>query len=182
MKKELEGLTVAILVTNGFEELEMTEPRKALDEAGAKTVLISPERSKVRAWINNDWSNEYAVDLQLDKANPADYDALVLPGGQINPDVLRLLPQAINFIASFGKAGKPIGAICHGPWTLINAKLVNGKTMTSWPSLRVDLENAGALWVDKEVVTDGKLVTSRKPDDLPFFNEAIIKLFKQSVQ
>jgi protease I len=180
MLKELTGYTVAILVANGFEESEMTKPRQALDDAGAKTVLISPERTTVRSWVHGNWSKEYKVDLHLDNANAADYDALVLPGGQMNPDFLRLKPQAIDFIAQFGKAGKPIAAICHGPWTLINAGLVKGKTVTSWPSIRIDLENAGAKWIDKEVVIDDKLITSRKPDDIPFFNEAIIKMLKQS--
>ncbi len=180
MQKELEGYKVAILVANGFEELEMTKPREALDKAGAKTVLISPEKNTVRSWINGNWSASYPVDLALDAANAADYDALLLPGGQMNPDFLRLSPKAIDFIAQFGKAKKPIAAICHGPWTLINANLVKGKTMTAWPSLEVDLENAGAKWVDKEAVTDGLLVTSRKPDDIPYFNEAMLTLFKNS--
>lgn len=180
MKKELEGYKVAILVANGFEELEMTKPREALDKAGAKTVLISPEKNTVRSWVNGNWSASYPVDLTLDAAHAANYDALLLPGGQMNPDFLRLNPKAIDFIAQFGKAGKPIAAICHGPWTLINAGLVKGKTVTSWPSIKVDLENAGAKWIDKEVVVDGKLVTSRKPDDIPYFNEAMLKVFEQA--
>lgn len=180
MAQDLKGLTIAILVANGFEELEMTQPREAFEKAGAKTILISPEKKTVKSWINGNWSASYPVDLQLDAANPADYDALHLPGGQMNPDFLRLLPKAIDFIAQIGKAGKPIAAICHGPWTLIDARLVKGKTMTAWPSLKVDLENAGATWVDKEVVTDGLLVTSRKPEDIPFYNEAAIALFKKA--
>ncbi|MGE0009415.1 MAG: type 1 glutamine amidotransferase domain-containing protein [Candidatus Babeliales bacterium] len=180
MKQNLKEYKVAILVAPGFEESEMTKPRQVLDDAGAKTMLISPESKSVYSWSTNDWSKSYTVDLQLDMANPGDYDALLLPGGVINPDKLRLNKNAIDFIARFGEMDKPIAAICHGPWTLIDAGLVNGKTLTSWPSIRIDLENAGAKWVDKEVVIDGKLVTSRKPEDIPFFNEAMLKVFTQN--
>lgn len=180
MLQNLKGLTIAILVANGFEEQEMTKPREALNAAGAKTVLISPEKKEVKAWIHGNWSNTYPVDLALDDAKASDYDALLLPGGQINPDVLRMNPKAVSFVAEFGKAGKPIAAICHGPWTLINALLVKGKTVTSWPSIKIDLENAGAHWVDKEVVTDGQLVTSRKPEDIPAFNKAMLELFAKA--
>lgn len=176
----LEKYKVAILVANGFEESELAKPRQALDQAGALTRIISPEKNVVRSWIHGNWSNDYAVDVHLDEANPSDYDALLLPGGVMNPDKLRLYPEAINFIKKIGNAGKPIAAICHGPWTLINAGLVKGKMVTSWPSIRIDLENAGANWVDREVVVDDRIVTSRKPDDIPAFNEAMIKLFTQA--
>jgi protease I len=176
MSTSLENYKVAILVANGFEEFEMTKPRTALNEAGAVTHVISPEKKSVRSWINNNWSNVYDVDIHLDSADSSRYDALLLPGGVINPDILRLHPKAINFIAKIGEAKKPIAAICHGPWTLINAGLVKGKTVTSWPSIRIDLENAGATWVDKEAVVDDKLVTSRQPDDIPAFNKAMIEL------
>jgi protease I len=181
MEKKLAGLKVAILVADGFEQSEMVEPRKALDEAGAKTFLISPAWPKVKSWADKQWREEYAVDVPLNKANPDDYDALLLPGGVINPDILRTLPEAIEFIKKIFAAGKPIGAECHGPWTLINAQAVKGHTMTSWPALEVDLTNAGAHWVDKETVTDKKLVTSRKPADIPVFNKAMIELFAKSL-
>ena len=174
---KLEGKRVAILVENGFEEVEMTEPRKALDEAGAKTVLISPQSGVVKSWSTKDWGKTYQIDLELKQAKPEDYDALVLPGGVMNPDKLRGLPEAIAFIASFVKAGKPIAAICHGPWTLIDAGAVKGKTMTSWPTLKTDLVNAGARWVDEECVESENLVTSRKPDDLPAFNRTMLARF-----
>lgn len=180
MNQELKGLKVAILVANGFEQSEMTEPRKALDNAGAKTVLISPEKGAVTGWHHNNWAAEFPVDVELDKANAADYHALLLPGGVINPDKLRLQPKAIEFIKQIGKAGKPIASICHGPWTLINAELVKGKTMTSWSSIKIDLINAGANWVDRIAVTDGNLVTSRKPEDIPGFNKAMIELFAKA--
>lgn len=170
---------VAILVANGFEQVEMTEPRKALDAHGMITKLISPEKNKVKAWNNGNWSDEFKVDFQLDNANAADYDALLLPGGVMNPDKLRTIEKAVEFVKEFVDAKKPIAAICHGPWTLINARGVKGHTMTSWPSLEADLTNAGAKWVDKEVVTDGNLVTSRKPADIPAFNKAMLKIFKK---
>lgn len=176
MSKKLEGLKVAILVYDCFEQVEMTEPRKALDQEGAKTFLISP-LDKVKGWNTLTPADEFPVDVHLDQAKPENYDALLLPGGVVNPDRLRVIPQAVEFVRAFIKAGKPIAAICHGPWTLINAEGVKGKTVTSWPSLQIDLTNAGAHWVDKEVVTDGLLVTSRKPADIPAFNPAMIELF-----
>ncbi len=182
MSNELDGLKVAILLTNGFEQVEMTEPRKALEKAGAKTSLVSPAKGKVRGSHHDEKADEFPVDVPLDAANPDDYDALLLPGGVFNPDELRLHPKAIEFIRKIAEADKPIAAICHGPWTLINAKVVKGHTVTSWPSLEVDLTNAGANWVDKEVVRDGKLVTSRKPDDIPAFNTQMIKLFEEACQ
>ncbi|GMU19341.1 MAG: glutamine amidotransferase [Candidatus Babeliales bacterium] len=176
----LGGLKVAILVTDGFEQVELTKPRQALDQAGAKTSIISPKPDKVQGWHHFEKADTFPIDIPLDKANAADFDALLLPGGVANPDSLRLEPKAIAFIKAFVDAKKPIAAICHGPWTLINAEGVKGKTVTSWPSIKLDLINAGAKWVDQEVVTDGNLVTSRKPDDIPAFNKAMIELFAQA--
>jgi len=179
-KDTLKGLKVAILATDGFEQSELTEPRKALDEAGADTEIVSPKPGKVRGWKMKEWGEEVPVDQSLDEADPGDYDALVLPGGVINADALRLQPKAVNFVKAFFDADKPVGVICHAPWTLIESGSVRGHKMTSWPSLKTDLTNAGAHWVDEEVVVDGNLVTSRKPDDLPAFNREITKLFRQA--
>jgi len=182
MATELKGLKIAILVANGFEQVEMTEPRKALEQAGAEVRLISPEKDKVKGWNHTEWADEFTVEVPLADANADNYDGLMLPGGVMNPDRLRLEPEAINFIKEFVKAEKPIAAICHAPWTLINAEAVKGRRITSWPTLKVDLTNAGANWVDEEVVRDGQLVTSRKPDDLPAFNEKMILLFAEAHQ
>jgi protease I len=173
----LEGLKVAILVTDGFEEVELTEPRKALDQAGADTSVVSPKGDEVRGWNFTDWGQKLPVDLKLDDAHPEDFDALLLPGGVINPDKLRTIPAAVAFVDAFFDAGKPVAAICHGPWTIIEANKARGRRMTSWPSVRTDLKNAGADVVDQEAVVDGNLVTSRKPDDIPAFNREMIKLF-----
>ena len=173
----LEGLKVAILVTDGFEEVELTEPRKALDQAGADTSVVSPKGDEVRGWNFTDWGQKLPVDLKLDDARPEDFDALLLPGGVINPDKLRIIPAAVAFVKAFFDAGKPVAAICHGPWTIIEANKARGRRMTSWPSVRTDLKNAGADVVDQEAVVDGNLVTSRKPDDIPAFNREMIKLF-----
>jgi len=173
----LDGLKVAILVTDGFEQVEMTEPRKALDAAGADTRLVSPKDGEVKAWNFTDWGEISSVDVALGDARPEDFDALLLPGGVINPDTLRTLPAAVAFVKAFFDAGKPVASICHGPWTIIEAGTARGRRMTSWPSLKTDLQNAGATWVDEEVVVDGSLVTSRKPDDIPAFNRAVITLF-----
>ncbi len=176
----LKGLKVAILATDGFEQAELTEPRKALDAAGADTEIVSPKKDKVRGWKMKEWGDEVPVDQALDDADPKDYDALVLPGGVINADALRMQPEAVKFVKSFFEAGKPVGVICHAPWALIESGDARGHRMTSWPSLKTDLTNAGAQWVDAEVVVDGKLVTSRKPDDLPAFNREITRLFSQA--
>ncbi|HSY06616.1 MAG TPA: type 1 glutamine amidotransferase domain-containing protein [Steroidobacteraceae bacterium] len=176
---KLEGLKVAILATDGFEQSELIEPRKALDAAGATTQVVSPKDGKVRGWNHKEWGGEVPVDKPLQSADPKDYDALVLPGGVMNPDALRMNPRAVAFVKAFVDADKPVAAICHGPWTLIESGGASGHRMTSWPSLRTDLRNAGAEWVDQEVVVDGKLVTSRKPDDLPAFNREVIKLFAE---
>jgi protease I len=175
--RKLSGMRVAILVAHGFEQIELTEPRRALEDEGALTAIVSPERGQVKSWKLTDWGRPFRVDVPLSEADASQFDALLLPGGVINPDRLRLVPKAIAFIKAFADAGKPIAAICHGPWTLIDAGLVRGKTMTSWPSLQVDLRNAGADWVDREVVRDGLLVTSRKPDDIPAFVAWMIQLF-----
>jgi protease I len=176
---KLSGRRVAFLVCDGFEQLELTEPRLALDYEGAATYLVSPAPERVRAWRMGDWGKRFRVDVPLARADAARFDALVLPGGMMNPDKLRLCPAAIDFIRAIAKAGKPVAAICHGPWTLIDAGCVAGKTMTSWPSLRIDLINAGARWVDEEVVRDGVLVTSRKPADIPAFNRRMIETFAE---
>jgi protease I len=173
----LKGLKVAILVTDGFEQVELVEPRKALDEAGAETSIVSPKSGRVRGWKLTDWGDELPVDLSLDQAKPQDFDALLLPGGVINPDALRILPNAVAFAKAFFDAGKPVAAICHGPWTVIETGAARGRRIASWPSLKTDLRNAGAEWVDQPVVTDGNLVSSRKPDDIPAFNRGIIDLF-----
>ncbi len=175
----LSGKRVAILVAEGFEQVEMTEPRKALEEAGAETVLVSPAKEEVQAWRHFDKGERYHVDCPLQEADAEDFDALVLPGGVANPDQLRAMPKAVEFAKRFFDSGKPIGVICHGPWTLVEAGVVKGRTMTSWPSLRTDLENAGAKWVDQEVVVDRGLVSSRKPDDLPAFNRKIVEEFAE---
>ena len=175
MQGKLAGKKVAILVTDGFEQVEMTEPRKALKEAGAKTDLISLKPGQVKGWQHTQWGDSFPVDVTIDQAKSDDYDALVLPGGVMNPDKLRMNTQAVDFVRSFFQDHKPVAAICHGPWTLIEAGVVRGREMTSYPSIQTDLKNAGAKWVDREVVTDHGLVTSRKPDDLPAFNRKMIE-------
>lgn len=181
MNGKLDGKKVAILVADGFEQVEMTEPRKALEDAGAATDLISPSKGKVKGWEFTDWGDEFAVDVSLARANADDYDALVLPGGVMNPDKLRMIPTAVQFVRSFFQAGKPVASICHGPWTLIEAEVVRGRTMTSYPSIKTDLKNAGAKWVDQEVVVDNGLVTSRQPDDIPAFNRKMIEEFAEGI-
>lgn len=180
MPRDLHNIRIAILATEGVEQVELTDPLKAFRAAHAQVEVISPKPDSFHAWNHTDWGETIQVDRPLDKADPADYDALVLPGGVMNPDFLRLEPKAIDFVRAFVRSDKPIAAICHGPWTLINADGVKGKTMTSWPSVQTDLRNAGATWVDREVVVDGKLVTSRKPDDLPAFIEQASELFARA--
>jgi len=175
----LKGLKVAILVTDGFEQVELAEPRKALDRAGATTSVVSPKSGRVRGWNFTDWGDEIPVDVSLDRARPDDFDALHLPGGVMNPDTLRMLPKAVAFVKAFFDAGKPVAVICHGPWTVIEAGTARGRRIASWPSLKTDLRNAGAEWVDQEVVVDGNLVSSRKPDDIPAFNREMIGLFSR---
>jgi protease I len=178
MNKTLDGKKIAILCTDGVEQSELTEPRKALEEAGAKTELVSPNTNgNVQAWIHHDKGDKFDVDVELNSADPDDYDALVLPGGVANPDALRVIPEAVKFVRSFSDNRKPIASICHGPWMLIEADIARGHTLTSWPSLRTDIRNAGGKWVDKEVVQDGQITTSRKPDDIPAFNREMLKSF-----
>jgi protease I len=171
----LKDKTVAILATDGFEESELLEPRRALLDAGATVKVISLKTGSIKGWKHTDWGQSVDVDLTVADAQPDAFDALVLPGGVMNPDKLRTDENAVAFVRQIGESGKPIAAICHGPWTLVNADLVHGRTLTSWPSLQADLVNAGATWVDQEVVVDQGLVTSRKPDDLPAFNRKMIE-------
>lgn len=178
---KLDGKKIAILVTDGFEQVELTEPRKALDHAGAKTEIVSPASGQVRAWKETDWGDTFPVDKPLESARAADYDALLLPGGVLNPDKLRMNTKALRFVKDFFKQSKPVAAICHGPQTLIDAGVLKGRTITSYPSVKADIANAGALWVDKEVYVDNGLVTSRKPDDLPAFNEKMIEEFAEGI-
>lgn len=175
----LQGKKVAILVADGFEQVEMTEPRQALIEAGAIVDILSPNKSTVQGFHHDQKGNSFDVTVQLDQADPLDYDALVLPGGVMNPDTLRQNEKAVDFVRAIAEAGKPIAAICHGPWTLIEAGIVKGRRVTSWPSLKTDLRNAGATWVDEEVVTDQGLVTSRKPADIPAFCDKMIEEFAE---
>ena len=175
MAQTLSGKTIAILATDGFEQSELTEPKRLLEEAGARVDVIAPKAGSIRGWDKKDWGKDVAVDKALSDATAGDYDALVLPGGVINPDKLRMEEKAIGFIKACFDGGKPVAAICHGPWTLIEAGLVEGRKVTSWASLRKDLENAGASWEDSEVVEDGGLITSRKPDDIPAFTQAVIR-------
>ena len=177
MSKELQDKNIAILVTNGFEQVEMTKPRQAFLDAGANTFLISPAGEQVQGWNHYDKADYFQVDIPLDKVNPDHYDALLLPGGVANPDELRTNSRAVQLIRAFFNVDKPVAAICHGPWTLIEAEAVKGRKVTSWPSLKTDLENAGATWVDEQTVVDGNLLTSRNPDDIPAFIEAAIALF-----
>ena len=182
MTEDLTNKKVAILVTDGFEQVEMTQPKQALESAGAQTHIISPKSDRVQGWNHYDKGDFSPVDVPLDQVNPADYDALLLPGGVANPDQLRTNAKAIKFIKSFFDTMKPVAVICHGPWTLIEADVVRGRRLTSWPSLKTDLQNAGAQWVDQEVVVDSNLVSSRKPEDIPAFNREMIELFSHAGQ
>jgi protease I len=179
----LNGKRVAILVADGFEQVELTGPQEALEAAGAETEIISPAEKKVRGWEGEemDWGDKFKVDVPLEEASARNYDALLLPGGVMNPDKLRLQPKAIEFIREFLNSGKPVGAICHGPWTLIDAGAVEGRRVTSYASIKNDLLNAGANWVDEEVVVDNGLVTSRKPSDIPAFNRKLIEEISEGI-
>ena len=177
--KTLAGKKIAILVADGFEQVELSKPREALDHAGAVTQIVSPAGKKVKGWNHTEWGEEMDVDVALKSADPGEFDALQLPGGVMNPDHLRMDPAAVKFVKHFFESGKPVAAICHAPWSLIEADVVRGRKITSWPSLKTDLRNAGAEWVDEEVVRDGNLVTSRKPDDIPAFNREMIALFAE---
>ena len=173
----LNGLKVAILLENGFEQVEMTKPRTTLGEVGATTHIVSPQPEQVRGWNFTEWGEDFPVDVPLERASPASYDALLLPGGVMNPDRLRANPLAVAFVKHFFDANKPVAAICHGPWTIIETGAARGRRIAAWPSLKTDLRNAGAEWIDNEVVVDRNLVSSRKPDDIPAFNREMIALF-----
>ena len=180
MDMSLKGLKVAILVDDGFEQVELVKPQIALDVAGADTQIVSPKPDRVRGWNFKEWGEEFGVDVPLTRAQPDNYDALLLPGGVMNPDSLRMQPKAVAFVKAFFDAGKPVAVICHGPWTVIEAGAARGRRIASWPSLKTDLLNAGAEWVDEEAVVDRGLVSSRKPDDIPAFNKAMIQLFSRA--
>ena len=176
------GMRVAALVEHGFEQSELLEPRKALEEAGARVAVVSPVEGAVKAWHHGTWGEEVNVDQPLAEAHPDDYDALLLPGGVFNPDRLRMNERAVQFVKAFTVTNRPIAAICHGPWTLIEADALRDRRVTSWPSLKTDLRNAGAIWVDGEVIEDRGLVTSRRPDDIPAFNRKMIEVFADAIK
>lgn len=180
MHHNLRGTRVAILATDGVEQVELEKPRQALDRAGATTLIIAPRGPEIQGYHHHDRGDRLPVDMELDMVKVSDFDALLLPGGALNPDQLRMLPAAVEFVRGFVEAGKPVAAICHGAWTLVEAGVVRGRTMTSWPSIKTDLENAGARWVDEEVVVDGEWVTSRKPDDLPAFCDKMVEAFAKT--
>ncbi len=186
MSTQLTGATVAILATDGFEQVELTHPKKALEDAGATVHVVSPESGSIEGWDEDDWGDEVEVDVTLSDADPSDYDALVLPGGAMNPDKLRMDDDALAFVKAFASAGKPIAAICHAPWLLAETGLASGRTLTSYTSIRTDLKNAGATVKDQEVVRDEggsfPLITSRNPDDIPAFNEAVIDVVSKAMQ
>lgn len=177
---QLKGMRVAILVENGFEQVELVWPREALDEAGAETRIVSPNGDGIRAWNHTDWGEIFRVDVPLARSEPDDFDALLLPGGVMNPDFLRMHAKAVAFVKGFFDTDKPVAVICHGPWTIIEAGAARGRRIASWPSLKTDLRNAGAEWVDQAAVVDGNLVSSRKPDDIPVFNREMIDLFSRA--
>jgi protease I len=182
MPNQLKGKKIAILATDGFEQVELTEPKNNLEAAGATVEILSIKEGEIKGWDKTDWGVKVKVDRLVSNARPEEFDALVLPGGQINPDKLRMDKSAVSFVKQFAATGKTVAAICHGPWTLIEAGVVKGKTMTSWPSIHTDLINAGATWVDRQVVEDGNIITSRKPEDIPAFSDAIIAAVSRSGQ
>jgi protease I len=182
MSGELKGRKFAILATDGFEQVELTDPKKNVEAAGATTEVLSVKDGAIKGWKFTDWGDSVRVDRHVAKANVDDYDALILPGGQINPDRLRMEKTAVDFVKKFVASGKPVAAICHGPWMLIEAGVVKGKNVTSWPSIHTDLVNAGAKWVDREVVEDGNIITSRKPDDIPAFSKKLIEVTAKTPQ
>ena len=179
MSETLAGKKVAILVTDGFEQVEMTKPRQALEEAGAEAKIVSPRSGKIQGMNHADKGDKFDVDLTLDDARPEEFDALMIPGGLMNPDELRANADALEFVRHFFSEGKPAAVICHGPWVLIDAGVVRGRTLTSWPNIKTDVKNAGGTWVDEEVHRDRNLITSRKPDDLPAFNKVIIEALSE---
>lgn len=179
MADKLAGKKVAILAADGFEEVELTKPRKALEEAGAKTSVVSIKSGKIQGMNHADKGESVAVDVTLEEAKPQEFDALLIPGGLMNPDTLRSTDEALEFVRHFFRQGKPVAAICHAAWVLIDAEVVSGRTITCWPAIKTDVRNAGAIWVDQDVVVDNGLVTSRKPDDIPAFNEKMIEEFAE---
>ena len=181
MNNLLNNKKIAILATDGFEEVELTEPRKALEREGAKVEVVSISAGKIKSWDHDHWSKEYEVDKTLTDAHPDEYNGLLLPGGVMNPDLLRANDKAVSFTRKFFSDGKPIAAICHGPWTLIETGALEGRKVTSYPSIQTDLKNAGATWVDEEVVVDHGLVTSRNPDDIPAFSRKMVEEFCEGV-
>lgn len=181
MSNVLSNKRVAILATNGFEEVELTSPKKALEEAGANALIVSPKSDTIKSWDTDNWGKDFEVDITLDDADSNDFDALLLPGGVINPDILRMNDNAIKFIRAFFRDGKPVSAICHGPQLLINADVLQGRELTSYPSIKQDLKNAGARWIDNEVVVDKGLTTSRSPEDLPAFNAKMIEEIREGI-
>jgi protease I len=178
--KDLKDVRVAVLATEGFEQAELVEPVKALENAGATVTIVAPKSGKIQGFVHHDKGDKVKVDLTLDDAKPNDYDALLMPGGALNADQLRAIPKAVAFAKSFFDADKPVAAICHAFWTLIESGAVEGRTMTSWPSIQTDIKNAGGTWVDKEVNVDGRFISSRKPDDIPAFNEQILAIFAEA--
>jgi protease I len=179
MANKLEGKKIAIVVTDGFEQVELTEPKKALEEAGAETHIIALKEGEVKGWNHTDWGDKFKVDKTIGNVNADDYHGLLLPGGVMSPDKLRADEKVVSFVSKFMESGKPVAAICHGPWTLIETGKLQGKKVTSYHTLKTDLKNAGAEWVDQEVVVDNGLITSRKPDDIPAFNKKIIEEFAE---
>jgi protease I len=177
MAGKLDGKKVAILVTDGFEQVEMTKPREALNQVGAETKIVSLKRGKIQGMQHADKGDKFDVDLTLNEARPEEFDALMIPGGLMNPDALRSNDDALEFTRHFFREGKPVAAICHGPWVLIDAGVVRGRTLTSWPAIKTDVKNAGGKWVNEQVVVDNGLVTSRQPDDIPAFNKKMIEEF-----
>ena len=179
MDQTLNGMNIAILVTDGFEQVEFTEPRAALQQQGAITRIVSAKRGKVQGFNHDTKADQFDVDLTFDELDSADFDAVLLPGGVMNGDRMRMIPQAQRFVQELDEAGKPIAVICHGGWLLVSAGVVDGRKMTSWPTLQDDIRSAGGLWIDQEVVVDGNLVSSRKPDDIPAFNQKMVdKMFE----
>ena len=178
--KQLNGMKVAILATDGVEQVELLKPQQALKDAGAETKVVSPKSGKIKGWDHTDWGEQIPVDIELSNAKPQDFDALLLPGGVQNPDKLRMEPKAVQFVKAFFQSGKPVAAICHAPWTILEAGEAKGLRITSWPSLKTDLKNAGAEWVDEEMVRDRNVVSSRKPDDIPAFIRGMIELLSEA--
>jgi protease I len=179
MSRQLNGIRVAILATDGFEQSELMEPRKAMDQEGARTKIISMADGEITGWSHKDWGQSVPVDETLDSAKAENFDALLLPGGVMNPDTLRMNPKAVAFVKAFFASQKPVAAICHGPWMIVEAGEAKGRTLTSWPSLKTDIQNAGGSWVDRETAVDGNLITSRNPKDIPAFNREILELFSK---